>query len=99
MNSLIVSVFRYCCPLIIDSNSKMINKLQTLLMKCTRIILGFKSYKMSTIAIMKEVNMVTIHHLIIKEAIQFVHKILYDAGPKVIHKLFTFSRSKNENIR
>ena len=77
----------------------MIDKLQTLLMKCSRSILGFKSYKMSTVAIMRELKMVTIHHLIVKEAIQFVHKIIFNGGPKVIYKLFTLSRCNNPNIR
>ena len=99
INSLIISVFRYCSPLLIDSNCKMIDKLQTLLMKCTRRVLGFKSYKMSTVAIMRELKMVTIHHLVVKEAIQFVHKIIFNGGPKVIYKLFTLSRCNNPNIR
>ena len=47
MNSLVISIFPYCCPLLINSNINMISKLQTLLMKCTRYILGFKSSKMS----------------------------------------------------
>ena len=42
-NSLIVSIFRYCSPLLVDSKCEMISKLQTLFMKCTRMILGFKS--------------------------------------------------------
>ena len=38
MNALVISVFRYGCPLLINSNQKLISKLQTLLMKCTRHI-------------------------------------------------------------
>merc|ERR1712175_31574 len=46
--SMVLSIIRYCSPILIDSDVKMINKLQTLLMKCTRPILGFASFKMST---------------------------------------------------
>ena len=76
MNSLVISVFRYCCPLLVDCNVDMINKLLTLLMICTQYILGYKSYKMSTINIMKELNFLTIHHMIVKETILFIHKVL-----------------------
>ena len=99
MDSLVISVFRYCCPLLIDSNINLIAKLQTLLMKCTGYILGFKSYKMLTMKIMAELNMVTIHHLIIKETIQFIHKIIYNNSPSSITKLITYSMHKSQNIR
>ena len=98
MDSLVISVFRYCCPLLIDSNINLIAKLQTLLMKCTRYILGFMSYKMSTMKIMAELNMVTIHHLIIKETIQFIHKIIYNNSPSSITKLIIYSIHKSQNI-
>ena len=55
----------------------MIAKLQTLLMKCTHYILGFESYKMSTKAIMSILKFMTIHHMITKESIVFIHKILF----------------------
>ena len=35
INSLVISIFRYCCPLLINSNTNLLSKLQTQLMKCT----------------------------------------------------------------
>ena len=99
MNSLVVSIFRYSCPLLIDSNAIIINKLQTLLMKCARQILGFKSYKMNTVNIMKEVKMLTVHHLIIKESIGFIHKIIFNENPKCIFKLLEYNSQDSGNIR
>ena len=99
INSLIISVFRYCAPLLVDARCDMIAKLQTLLMKCTCVVLGFKSYKMSTIQIMNELNSTTIPLLIIKETVLFVHKISFSEKPEVIFGLFTYSRANNENIR
>ena len=99
INSLIISVFQYCAPLLVDSKNEMVSKLQTLLMKCTRMVLGFSSYKMSTIQIMSELNLITIHHLIVKETILFIHKILFNEKPEGIFRLFTYSRTNNMNIR
>ena len=45
MKSLVISIIRYCCPLLINSNVNLISKLQTQLMKCTRYILGYKYSK------------------------------------------------------
>ena len=44
-NSLIISVFRYASPLLINSTAIEIKKLQVLLMKCSRPIFGYQSLK------------------------------------------------------
>ena len=77
----------------------MIEKLQTLLMKCTRLILGIKSFKMSTMEIMSELKILSVQHMVIKESIQFIHKVIVNKSPSVIYNLFTQSNCKNENIR
>ena len=95
--SMVLSVIRYCCPILIDSDAKMLSKLQTLLMKCTRPILGFQSFKMSTLQIMSELRIQTVHQMIIMESIKFIHKVLIKKSPGVIYDLFI--QSNLENIR
>ena len=48
---------------------------------------------------MSELNLITIHHLIVKETILFIHRILFNKKPEGIFRLFTYSRTNNENIR
>ena len=98
MNSLVVSIFRYCCPLLINSNVNLISKLQTQLLKCTWYILGFPSLKMSTIAIMNKLNFMTVHHMITKEAIIFMHKIIYNQSPTALHDLISYGYNE-DNVR
>ena len=43
--SIILSIFRFAAPILIDSNKSQIRFLQSLLMKTTRPTLGFESYK------------------------------------------------------
>merc|ERR1712240_550012 len=74
--SMVLSVIRYCSPILIDSDIKMIDKLQTLLIKCTRPILGFSSFKLSTLQIMAELRIQTVHLMIMRETIQLTHKVL-----------------------
>ena len=94
---MVLSVIRYCSPLLVDSEAKLIDKLQTLLMKCTRPILGFKSYKLSTLQIMSDLRIQTVHQLIVKESIQFIHKVLTRKSPAVIYDLFM--QSNLDNVR
>ena len=93
--SMVLSVIRYCSPLLIDSDVKMIDKLQTLLMKCTRPILGFTSFKLSTLQIMAELRIQTVHLMIMRETIQFIHKVLVKKAPGVIFNLFIQSNLSN----
>ena len=75
-NSIIVSVIRYAAPILINSNNTLISKLQVVLIKCSRPILGFKSYKYSTQHIIKELNWLNAYQIITKETIIFIHKII-----------------------
>merc|ERR1711954_2013 len=97
VKSMVLSIIRYCSPILIDNDVKMIDKLQTLLMKCTRLILGFASFKMSTLQIMAELRIQTVHLMIIRESIQFIHKVLSKKAPGFIYELFT--QSNLENVR
>merc|ERR1712115_673166 len=99
LKSMVISIFKYCCPILIDSEVKMIDELQTLLMKYTRPILGIKSFKMSTLQIMTDLKILTVQQMVIKESIQFIHKVISNKLPSVIFNLFTQSNCKNDNIR
>ena len=98
MNSIVISIFRYCCPLLINSNTNLIAKLQTQLMKCTRYILGYESYKMSTVAIMNNLKFMTVYHMIVKESVSFIHKIIYNNSPSAIYNLLSYSED-DRNMR
>ena len=43
--------------------------------------------------------MLTVHHLIMKESIGFIHKIIFNENPKCIFKLLEYSSQESENIR
>ena len=68
-------------------------------MKCSRPILGFKSYKYSTQRIMKELNWLNAYQIVTKETIIFIHKIIYDNKPKAMTQFFTFSLINSHNHR
>ena len=79
--------------MLIDSTKIQLQSLQTLLMKTTRPILGFNSYKWSTLKILGSLKWPTIHQLIISETIKFIHKPIYEDTPRVIIELFNMSQT------
>ena len=54
---------------------------------------------MLTMAIMNELKILTVHQMVIKESIQFIHKVIFNQTPRVIFDLFTYSNCNNQNIR
>ena len=48
---------------------------------------------------MKELKWLTAYQLITKEAVLFMHKVIYNNQPQAISELITFSISNNVNIR
>ena len=64
-------------------------------MKCTRPILGFTSFKLSTLQIMAELKIQTVHQMIIRDSILFIHKVLVKKQPGVIFNLFCQSNTEN----
>ena len=68
-------------------------------MKCTTHILGFSSDEMSTIQIMNELDFNTINHMISKESIQFIHKVIFNNKPISLFKIIDFESKNNNNYR
>ena len=68
-------------------------------MRCSRPILGYISYKYSTQKIMNQLKWITAYQLITKEAILFMHKVIFNNQPKAICDLITFSLANTNNHR
>ena len=99
INSIIISVFKYSAPIMVNSDLKSLQKINTLLLKCTRPILGYQSYKWSTNKIMKCLKWSTYYHIIIYESIMLIHKCIFEATPLTIMDLITFSINRSSNVR
>ena len=48
---------------------------------------------------MKDINFVTIHHMIVKETILFIHKVLYNNSPSVLYNLISYSSIDDNNVQ
>ena len=94
-----LSTFRYATPMLGDSTRLQLQSLQTLLMKQTRSILGFKSFKWSTLKILNTLKWPTIQQLIISETIRFIHKPIYEDTPKAITNIFNISLKRSNLAR
>ena len=99
MNSVVMSVFKYACPIIIDANVSIHKKLNTLLLRCSRVILGFESYKWNTDKIMNKLGWYTYHQILMIESVSFLHKCIYENLPVSINNLLCYSLNRTQNLR
>ena len=98
-NSLIISIFRYGAPLLLNANMAHIDKLHTLIMKNTRPILGISSYKLNTRTIMEKLKWCTMHQIIMSESLKFIHKIYFEHLPPSMTRYITFGLNNENNTR
>ena len=98
-NAIIMSVICYAACILISSNNASLSKLQVLIMKCSRPILGFQSYKYSTSKIMQLLNWSTIYQIIMKESILLIHKSMYENKPRAITQFYTYSLNTDRQVR
>ena len=98
-NAIIMSVICYAVSILITTNNATLSKLQVLIMKYSRPILGFQSYKYSTSKIMHLLNWSTIYQIIMKESILLVHKSIYENKPKAIKQFYTYSLNTDRQVR
>ena len=68
-------------------------------MNCAHNIIGYQSYKWSTHKIMSHLNILTVHHMITKETILFIHKIIFNNYPTSIYNMITYSINERNNLR
>ena len=54
---------------------------------------------MSTVKIMSELKLLTVHHLVVKESILFIHKIMFNNCPDSIANMITHSINERTNIQ
>lgn len=99
MISIIISVIKHLCLILINSNILLMNKLNSLLINCTGPIQGIDSYKWNTTTIMNKGQWTTLHHMIFIESFVCIHKCIFEGTFTIINKLITFSINCYLNIR
>jgi len=97
--SIILSVFRYCCENLIDEKARHINVLNVLFNKCAHRVIGFRSYKMTTSSILKELNWLSASQLIISHSLKLIHKVSYEMLPPALTQYLYHSMVRSNIAR
>merc|ERR1711873_144911 len=88
--SLLISIIRYvsgCLTTITDSQTTKIN---SIMLKISRKIMGIRSYKMSTLKIFEELNWLSFPQMIRYESTKMIYNINILSQPKSILNFFNF---------
>ena len=83
-DSIIMSVIRYASPILISSIKNHILKLQVYLMRCSHLLLGYKSFKLSTQKIMGKLKWLTAYQIITKELVLWIRLLLFQLSLLII---------------
>ena len=98
-SSLIISIIRYGAGRLTNISDSQCNKINSLMLKVSRKILGFQSYKMSTSKIFSELNWLSFPQMIRYEATKMIYNINILSQPKSIIKFFNFQNTSSDSRR
>ena len=96
---MIVSVFTYCLPNMINMNAPSLSKLSVLWNRCMHNIIGIKSYKMTTTTIMKKLEWLSFPQMVQFESMKLLHKVVYEMIPPSLSKYLHFSMHRSDIAR
>merc|ERR1712240_720890 len=88
--SLLISIIRYGAGRMTNLSDNQISKINSLMLKISRYILGIKSYRMSTSNIFKELGWLSYPQIITSEAIKIIYNINNKCKPRSMMKFFQF---------
>merc|ERR1712240_484222 len=97
--SLRISIIRYGAGQMTNLNDNQISKINSLMLRISRYILGIKSYRMSTSNIFKELGWLSYPQIITSEAIKIIYNINNTCKPKSLMRFFQFNNIPNEQRR
>ena len=84
----------------INLNSKQLKCINTLIMKTTRIVIGYKSYFWSNMKVMTELNWLNGAHSIYYATLNYIHSINYNNTPEAITSLLEYpTKSTTRYVR
>ena len=88
--SLLISIIRYGSGHLTNITDAQMTKINSLMLRISRTILGIKSFKMSTTNIFAELNWLSFPQMIRYEATKIIYNINILSQPKSILKYFNF---------
>ena len=86
-NATIISTLSYILPLLINAHSSHLAKLQRLLLKSARVVIGTACYRWSTFRILNACSWHSIYHMITIATTTTLHKIIAHKTPQSLYSL------------
>jgi len=97
-----MSIIRYGAGRLTNCLDIHVTKINSIILKITRHILGIESYKMSTTKILQTLDWLSFPQIIAQESIKIIHKLNIMNKPKALKKYFYFNQERvdvNRNLR
>lgn len=86
--AIVIGKLNYCLPLLCNAKKSQLAKLNTLVMKSCRVIMGNPCLKWSNSRLLNKCKMHTIYHMITEQALNYVHKIQTTQTPQALYNMY-----------
>ena len=86
--AIVIGKLNYCLPLLCNANKSQLAKLNSLVTKSCRVIMGSPCLKWSSSRLLNKCKMHTIYHMITEQAINYIHKIQTTQTPQALYNMY-----------
>ena len=88
VKSIVIGKLNYTLPLLINSTKSQLQKLNTIINRCGKTIMGNPCLRWTSARILDKCNLTNIWHMLLEQGLNFIHKIQIEKEPKSIFSLY-----------
>ena len=93
-----IGKLNYCLPLLCNAKKSQLAKLNTLVMKTCRVIMGSPCLKWTNTRLLNKCKMSTIYQMISEQAINYIHKIQTTTIPQSLYTMYNIPTRPQRTI-
>ena len=96
--AIVIGKIVYCLPLLCNAKKSQLAKLNTLVMKTCRVIMGNPCMRWTNTRLLNKCKMNTIYQMITEQAINFIHKIQTTTIPQALYTMYNIPTRPQRTI-
>ena len=99
IKAIVIGKLNYALPLLCNSTRTKLSKLNTLITKSCRVIMGSPCLKWTSSRLLNKCKLQTIWHMITEQGLTYIHKIQTTQTPLAIYEIYDIpTRPKRTNV-
>lgn len=93
VKSIVIGKLIYTLPLLVNSTQNQLQRLNTLINKCGKTIIGNPCLRWSSNRILNKAGLSNLWHMLIESGLNFIHKLQVNKTPSAIYDYYKVKKT------